>query len=82
MRGSLLDYAYFEKNYKLIAANISKQSALDADPRAIQQILFTGEVKKVSNILYSLTIKRNSLRILQRNNKSFLRIYKWLNTIK
>ena len=34
--GSLLDYAYFKDNYKLIAVDLSKQKALDADPRAIQ----------------------------------------------
>ena len=34
--GCLLDFAYFEKNQRLIAADLSKQKALDADPRAIQ----------------------------------------------
>ena len=29
--GCLLDFAYFEKNYRLIAADLSKQKALDAD---------------------------------------------------
>ena len=33
--GRLLDYAYFKDNYKLIAVDLSKQKALDADPRAI-----------------------------------------------
>ena len=43
--GSLLDFAYFENNYRLIAANLSKQKALDADSRTIQQITFTGKIK-------------------------------------
>ena len=43
--GCLLDFAYFEKNYRLIAADFSKQKALDADSRAIQQITFTGKIK-------------------------------------
>ena len=34
-----------KKNYKLIAADLSKQKALDADPRPIQQIIFTGKIK-------------------------------------
>ena len=42
--GCLLDYAYFKDNYKLIAVDLSKQKALDADPRAIQQIVFRGVV--------------------------------------
>ena len=37
--GCLLDYPYFKKTYKMIAVDLSKQQALDADPRAIQQII-------------------------------------------
>ena len=43
--GCLLDFASFEKNYRLIAVDLSKQKALDADSRAIQQIIFTGKIK-------------------------------------
>ena len=38
--GSMLDYDYFNKHYKLVANDLSKQKELDADPRAIQQIEF------------------------------------------
>ena len=41
----MLDFDYFEKNYEIIAADLSKQKALDADLRAIQQIIFTGKIK-------------------------------------
>ena len=34
-----------KKNYRLIAADLSKQKALDADSRAIEQIIFTGTIK-------------------------------------
>ena len=34
-----------KKNYRLLAADLSKQKALDADSRAIQQIIFTGKIK-------------------------------------
>ena len=37
---SLLDFNYFDKQYKLVAVDLSKQKELDADPRAIQQIEF------------------------------------------
>ena len=43
--GCLLDYSYFRKNYRLIAADLSKQKALDAGSREIQQIIFTGKIK-------------------------------------
>ena len=36
--GSLLDYNYFDKHYKLVVVDLSKQIELDADPRAIQEI--------------------------------------------
>ena len=37
--GCLLDYQYFRDNYKMIAVDLSRQQALEADPRAIQQII-------------------------------------------
>ena len=48
--GCLLDFAYFEKNYKLIAADLSKQKALDSDSRTIQQIIFTAKITAAANI--------------------------------
>ena len=40
-----MDYAYFKDNYRLIAADLSKSKALDADPRAIRQIVFQEVVR-------------------------------------
>ena len=50
--GCLLDYPYFKENYKMIAMDLSKQQALDADPRAIQQINFTANLDRVENVFY------------------------------
>ena len=36
---------FWKKKYRLIAADLRKQKALDADSRAIQQIIFTGKIK-------------------------------------
>ena len=47
--GCLLDFAYFENNYRLIAADLSKQKALNADSRTIQQIIFTGKITATQN---------------------------------
>ena len=47
--GCLLDYSYFKENYKMIAIDLSKQQALDIDPRAIQQINFTANVDRAGN---------------------------------
>ena len=46
----MLGYTYLKKNYKLIAIDLSKQRALDADPRAIQQISFTENLEREGNI--------------------------------
>ena len=45
----LLDYAYFKDNHKLIAVDLSKQKALDADLGAIQQIVFQEVVGGADN---------------------------------
>ena len=45
----MLDYTYFKKYYKTIAIDLSKQQALDADPKAIQQINFTASLDRAGN---------------------------------
>ena len=42
--GCLLDYNYFKKHYKLMAIDLNKQQALDADTKAIQKINFAGNL--------------------------------------
>ena len=50
--GCLLDFAYFENNYRPIAADLSKQKVLEADSRAIQQIIFIGKTSQAGVIYY------------------------------
>ena len=47
--GCLLDYPYFANTFKMFAVDLSKQQALDADPRAIQQINFTVDLDRAGN---------------------------------
>ena len=47
--GCLLDYPYFADTYKMIAVDLSKQQALYADPRGIQQINFTANLDRAGN---------------------------------
>ena len=47
--GCLLDYPYFKDTYKMIAVDLREQQALDADPRAIQQINFTANLDRAGN---------------------------------
>ena len=41
-----LDYGYIKTHYISIAIDLSGPKELDADPKAIQQIVFTGQLKK------------------------------------
>ena len=42
-------FCLFWKKYRLIAVDLSKQKALGANSRAIQQIIFTGKIKAAAN---------------------------------
>ena len=59
--GSLLDYDYFKKNYKLVAVDLSKQKELDADPRAIQQIEFEYMLETNSTIYWVLEKSKETI---------------------
>ena len=47
--GCLLDYPYFKDSYEITAVDLSKQQALDADPRTNQQINFTANLGRAGN---------------------------------
>ena len=61
--GCLLDYPYFKDNYKMIAIDLSKQQALDADPKAIQHINFTENVYRAGNtrIYFILEVAKENI---------------------
>ena len=64
--GSLLDFNYFDKYYKLVAVDLSKQKELDADPRAIQQIEFKYMLETNSTIYW----------VLEKSKETILEFYK------
>ena len=46
----MLDYIYCKNYYKIVAVDLlSKQQALDADPKAIQQINSTANLDRTDN---------------------------------
>ena len=55
--GCLLDYTCFKK-YKMIAVDSSKQQALDADPKAIQQINFTANLDRDDNTRFYFILEK------------------------
>ena len=64
--GSLLDFNYFLKHYKLVAADLSKQKELDVDPRDIQQIEFKYMLGTDSTIYW----------VLEKSKETILEFYK------
>ena len=66
----MLDYAFFKDNCKLIAVDLSKRKSLDADPRAIQQIVFQGNVGGENNTKIRL------YTILEKSKETILEFYK------
>ena len=59
--GCLLDFTYFNKKYRLVADDLSKPKALDADSRAIQQIIFTGTASENAVIYYILEKSKETI---------------------
>ena len=48
----MLDYNYFKEHYKMIVIDLSKQQELNFDPKAIQQINFTGNRENQPTIFF------------------------------
>ena len=71
----LLNYPYFKNYYKMIAIDLGKQQALDADPKEIQQINFTANQDRDGNttIFFLIeTLKETILDCLQGTVKVLL----------
>ena len=78
MIGCFLDYSYFKENYKLIAIDLSKQQALDADPKAIQQIHFTVNFDRAGNTTIICIIKEAKETVLAFSQRTYNSI-QWFN---
>ena len=53
-----LDYTYFKDHYKMVATDLSKQKALEADPREIQPINFTTNLDREGNTTMFFIIEK------------------------
>ena len=58
----MFDYPYFKEKHKMIVMDLSKQQALDADPRALQQINFTANLDRAGEC-FSLSRKQRWINI-------------------
>ena len=59
--GNLLDYDYFNKHYKLIARDLSKQQVLQENEDLIQQINFIGKLEEAANVFIIIEKKENTM---------------------
>ena len=69
----LLDYGYIKNHYRLIAIDLGRQKELDADPKAVKQTEFVGQLKKLNadnNNDESMSI----LTFLEKNQKIEIKI--------
>ena len=71
--GCLLDFLYFKDHYKMIPIDLSNQQALDADPRAIQQINFIANLDRNENkTMFFIIEEAKETQVFTRNCKSFV----------
>ena len=67
--GCLLDYNYFNNYYKMIAIDLSKQKALDANPKARNQINFRANLYRAGSTIL------NNFRFFTRNCESIVLLF-------
>ena len=63
--GCLLDYIYFKNYYKMLAVALSKQQALDADPKAIQQINFAANLDRARNARFYFILEKSKETVFE-----------------
>ena len=64
---NLLDYDYFQKYYKLIAIDLSKQQVLQENEDLIQQINFVGRLTEAANVFIIIENKENTILEFSQN---------------
>ena len=70
-----MGYAYFKDNYRLIAVDLSKQKPLDADPRAIKQIVLQGIAKGENKTKKDYTILEKSKETILEFAKRIAKVF-------
>ena len=63
--GCLLDYIYFSNYYKMIAVDLSKQRAINFDPKAIQQINFIANLDRAGNTRIYFILEKAKENVLE-----------------
>ena len=78
LTGFLLDYNYFNKYYRMIAIDLSKQQELDAEAKVKQQINFKGNLAWEANtnttMFFIIEEAKRTIKELWKYYKFILRI--------
>ena len=70
---SLYNYNYFENYYSMIGIDLRKQQTLDAYPKAIQKVSFTGNLARQATVFSLLKKqKKKSFMFFTRNCQGIL----------
>ena len=66
-----------KKHYKIIAADLTKQQALAANPKVMQQITFTENLRGANNraILFITEEAKNYFRFFTRNRERIIILF-------
>ena len=64
-----------KNHYRLIAVNLSRQKVLDADPKAIRQMEFIGQLKNEDSINADGTQSMFVVKILDKIKETRLKFY-------
>ena len=72
--GCLIDYDYYVKDWRIVVVNLSHQSVLDSDPKAIQQIGFIYKLENNANAQILTILEKEKETVLE-FNKGTVKIY-------
>ena len=59
------DQIYFNNYYEMIAVDLSKQNALDVDPKAIQQINFSANLDRAGNTRFYFILEEGKETVFE-----------------
>ena len=59
------DQIYFNNYYEMIAVDLSKQNALDVDPKVIQQINFSANLDRAGNTRFYFILEEGKETVFE-----------------
>ena len=76
--GCLLDYNYFKGYCNMITVYLSKQLALDTDPKKMQQISFTRNLEKSAAVFFIIKEAKEAIVHFSQGTVRVFQVYSFL----